>query len=79
MYSGWSSPHGLIILSPNQGRKESDMKQLLLPGICGQKTEEDPGGYIFVRHVRGKNGRIIWPRKGSVLRISLSRLRRTGK
>ena len=50
------------------------MKQLLFPGICGKRTEEDPRGYIFVRYVKRKDGKIIWPRKGSVLRIPRSSL-----
>jgi len=52
------------------------MKQMLFPGFFGGKTEEDPQGYIFVRFVKRKDGRIIWPRKGSVLRIPRSSLKR---
>ena len=37
------------------------MKQLLFPGFLGKKTEEDPNGYIFVRYVKRKDGKIIWP------------------
>lgn len=51
------------------------MKQLLFPGFLGKKTEEDPNGCIFVRYVKRKDGKIIWPRKGSVLRIPCSSLK----
>ena len=51
------------------------MKQLLFPGFVGKQTEEDPQGYIFVRFVRRRDGRIIRPRKGSVLRIPRSSLK----
>ena len=51
------------------------MKQLLFPGFLGKKTEEDPNGYIFVRYVKRKDSKIIWPRKGSVLRIPCSSLK----
>lgn len=51
------------------------MKQLLFPGFLGKKTEEDPNGYIFVRYVKRKDSKIIWPRKGSVPRIPCSSLK----
>ena len=41
----------------------------------GKKTEEDPNGYIFVRYVKRKDSKIIWPRKGSVPRIPCSSLK----
>ncbi len=51
------------------------MKQMLFPGFFGRQTEEDPNGYIFVRYVKRKDGKIIRPRKGSVLRIPRSSLK----
>lgn len=61
---------------PRNGQKgDEKMKQLLFPGFVGKQTEEDPQGYIFVRFVRRRDGRIIRPRKGSVLRIPRSSLK----
>lgn len=52
------------------------MKQILFSGFLGNKTEEDPNGYVFVRYVIRKDGKIIRPRSGKVLRIPRSSLKR---
>ena len=59
----------------NAAERRRKMKQLLFPGFFGRQTEEDPNGYIFVRYVKRKDGKIIWSRKGSVLRIPRSSLK----
>lgn len=76
-----NSPNGQVPVAwnpnaaPKAAERRREMKQLLFPGFFGKKTEEDLNGYVFVRYVKRKDGRIIRPRKGAVLRIPRSKLK----